>query len=438
MNINNSLLKLVNMQDVLTLLDFHVVLNGNQCILYHVPTGTVWKVDYTDFEQARVVTTINDLISCVSKYPSISERIYSEAFKWKPSSKIALVVTTSCNMSCDYCYASQGNYGLLEENMSKQMALKAIEKLENAFGTTDWVQFFGGEPVLNFDVIKSVVEVLRERHSTLRFSINTNGSLITEEIARFLGNSMSDIYVSLDGPPEIHDLHRKFRGDFGSWGAVMKGVRKLRSHLKKDSKLVVEATYTKEHIEKGYSISDLWNYLVNECGFDDAQVVWASYSAAEDFDDVQWSKIGESVSQFAKTCNDKPVETSTLAERLMKFSKDYHCHTQPCTAGLSSLTVTPSGDVYPCFQLIKKDLWMGNVLEDPFPDRHFRSVWQRLLLNSKLACKECSLCWLRYICTSCLGKRYTLNGDIGRTMPKECEVHKKVSEQILKLIANKL
>jgi len=436
MEANERILDLSDPVDLLRLFDFHVVERGNHYVLYHAQTGTLWTAEKRDFRHAKISATITDLLRNVSKKAPTIGKAYQNIRECRPSSKITLIVTTACNMKCSYCYASQGNYGLAEENMSRDVAIRAIDRLESVFGKTDWIQFFGGEPLLNADVIKFVVEHLKKRHSDASFSINTNGTIVTEEIARFLGENMKTIYVSVDGPPDIHDLHRRFRRDARSWAVIMKNLRKLKEHLGKDAELLAEATYTREHLQKGYSIVALREYFVNEMGFDDAQIVWASYPSSKDFEDLEWSKIEKLTTEFIEVCLNKSIHTSVLNERRMMFSKDHPCRLQPCTAGLFTLTVIPNGNIYPCFQLVKDDLLMGNILDDFFPDRRFRSVWKTLLHNSRFKCKECYSCWLRNVCTSCLGKRYTLNGNIHETIPRECELNRKIGEQIIERIAD--
>lgn len=425
----------IELDELLRTFGFHVLKKDNQYILYHVFTGTLWKVDYEDFERAHASLTINNLLKYVSKRSTITKNVYKNALKYKPSSKVTLVVTTLCNMGCDYCYAYQGDYGLLKENMSKHTAKCAIDKLERVFGRTNWIQFFGGEPLLNFDTIQFVVKYLKRRRSKVKFTINTNGSFITDSIARFLGENFTQIYVSIDGPQEIHDMHRKFRSGKGSWDIITRNIRKLRKYLGKDTMLLAEVTFTREHLEKNYSMIKLRDYLINDLGFHDAYIAWASYPPTNDFDASQWSTLEKIISEFIEMCFNNSIETLTSNEWKAMFSGKYFYHLQPCTAGLTTLTITPNGDVYPCFQLIKENLKMGNVLDVSFPDNHFKFIWKKLFLNSKLTSKQCCSCWLRYLCKSCLGKRWMFSGDIYKANPYECELRKKIIEQVIKLIA---
>jgi uncharacterized protein len=431
----NKIFDLIELNDLLEVLGFHVIKQGSHRILYHISTGTLWKVDDEDFKRKHISFTIDTLLKRISKKIQYDKKIYKNTLRYKPSSKIALVITTLCNMSCDYCYASQGNYELLEENMSKDIAKCAINKLESSFGRTHWIQFFGGEPLLNFDIIQFIVKYLRRRRAKVKFTINTNGSVMTDDMARFLGENFAEIYVSIDGPQEIHDVHRKFRDNRGSWEIVTRNIKKLRRYLSKDTKLLAEVTFTKEHLEKNYSITELWNYLINNMGFHDAYIVWASYPPDNDFEEFQWLTLEKLISEFIEICFNKSIETSILNEWKMMLSKKYFCHLQPCTAGLTTLTITPNGDVYPCFQLIKEDLKMGNVLDVSFPDDRFKFVCKTLLLNSKLTSSPCCNCWLRNLCKYCLGKRYMFSGNIYESNPHECKLRKKMIEQVVKFIA---
>jgi len=399
---------------------YEIYSHGDISFVYHSPTGTVWKVD--DF-------SLNNLMELISKVEKKKYAMDSGiSCNASPSDKVALITSTECNMKCAYCYAGGGTYDLPSFRMSPSSALFYLDRIQDIFGDIKWIQFFGGEPLMTPDTIKRVVETYAERE--VLFTINTNGTLITYDVAEYLVKSMNAIYISLDGPPPVHNVNRKLLNGGSTFHIVRRGVENLKK-LRTDGKptLIAEATYTRQHLHSGLTIIDLWKYLVHEIGFDDAYITWAMYPPADDFTEDEWVKIREYMDDFTRWLAENDVKSVMLAEVSGLLGDVLRPH--PCGAGISSLCITPDGSVYPCYQLINEEFYMGCIKEDEFPNHRFFRVYSRLLMNLKIFNNGCRKCELMYTCVDCLGRRYVSNRSIQQPVNRECEIKRSIMKALI-------
>ncbi|MEM3493943.1 MAG: radical SAM protein, partial [Thermoplasmata archaeon] len=176
---------------ILASLEFHVLGYSKEfVVIYHGPTVSLWKVEPEDFKNPEKL--VENLVE------KIKGRTQAITHKWKnckftPTEKITLLISTTCNMKCRYCYAN-GNFGLREEIMLPEKAVKYIEKVRKCFGEIKMVQFFGGEPLLGFDTIKAVIEYLNNTsRNNVHYIVNTNGTIMNEDIAKYLCENFTEI-----------------------------------------------------------------------------------------------------------------------------------------------------------------------------------------------------------------------------------------------------
>ncbi|MEM3415599.1 MAG: radical SAM protein [Saccharolobus sp.] len=411
---------------ILTELGFHVLDQSEQfVVVYHAPTVSLWKVEPEDFKNPEKL--IEKLVE------KINGKIHVISHKWKncrftPTEKITLLISTTCNMKCRYCYAN-GNFGLKEEIMLPENAVKYIEKVRKCFGEIKMLQFFGGEPLLSFATIKTVVEYLNNTsRNNVHYIVNTNGTIMNEDIAKYLCENFAEIFISVDGPPHIHDKNRIFKNNEGTWEKICMNLKILQKARKdRKCKIIAEATYTKIAFENGFTPLDILKYLTSELGFDDAYVVpeWHKEKTFQDED-----KLTEEYFDVVRY----RYNSLTSTELFSHFSPE-NCKFHFCTAGLSTITITPPGDVYPCFWLIDEKFRMGNVNGD-FPSKEFFDIQQLFWSNGKELNKKCSHCVLVNTCTQCLGKRFARFGNITDTINEECERSKNIFQKFALLLGN--
>ncbi|WP_297071373.1 radical SAM/SPASM domain-containing protein [Thermococcus sp.] len=393
-------------------------------LVFHVGTHSFWWVDDLENE-------INLLFQSIEEYKRNNKGNLELDLNRDPKNistfgKLTLISANSCNLACRYCYADEGGYSFAPKVMDPHTAINIVGKIITTFGEIPWIQFFGGEPLLGYTTIKAVVETFKD----IDYTINTNGVLINDRISEFLKKNMKEIYISLDGPKEINDVNRVFKNGRGSFIYVEKGLKKLQS-APGDAKIIAEATYTREHLRTGISMVEIYEYLTEELGFDDAYITWAMYPPERAFTGKEWEFIINQYVELIKytmSRNSKALLSSEVTGILYPIKKIY-----PCTAGLSTITVMPTGDVYPCYLLIEQKFWMGNVLSNQFPGPEFFKVRNLIeTLTNKIKHPKCGSCILKYACVDCIGKRLHQMGDVYLVNPRECQLKREMFTTIAK------
>ena len=312
--------------------------------------------------------SIMEIVSNTNKLNNENKYIDS-SFNWDNSelSLLRLIITTRCNMNCAYCYADQGNYGEDIKNMSCDTAIKAVNYLLKKYRKIREVSFFGGEPLLNFNLIKNVVSHINNICSKCdtKFSIVTNGTIFNNEIIDYFNANNIMLTISLDSANEyINDYNRKFYDGRGTYSTVSKNIMKAIKNL--DRIPVIEITYTKKHEQEGYSKADVLKSLYDQFGLkfyifnreDSYNNLW-SHLSKEDYL-KEFESCLSLYLEFGIISRDLATFFSSLYER--NGSKNF------CNAGFGQLSIIPNGDVYPCqmfaaeHHLIdKKSFLLGNI-----------------------------------------------------------------------------
>jgi len=366
---------------------------GDGMILYHILNGRLLYLDknetkiYIDKENPDK-EFLNDIYSYLDhKRIQIKRPVYSAV-------KLTLLVSHGCNLACSYCSVSEMN----QENrlMSMAVARRAVE----IFGPdSNNIFFFGGEPLLNKKLIKEVVSFTKKNLlNKPRFAIQTNATLLTSDFVKYLKENNFAVTISLDGPgPDL----RLFPSRTGSRDIVLKKIGLLRQERIPFS---IEATYTSEHLKNKISLVDLFEYLIS-LGAESVHIMPVAgdnYGAIRD----------EQLNDLALECNElishivnkegvKGLSKLFLARNIMdRFNKGRN---DICFAGVGSIVVDATGNVYPCQHMMETGFFMGNVMSDRFPNERFDSVRRKLIETTKDTVEPCRSCWARYLCPGCYG-----------------------------------
>ena len=290
-----------------------------------------------------------------------------------PVKSMCLNISHDCNLRCEYCFAAKGDFGTGRELMSFDIAKKAIDFLIEKSGNRHnlEVDFFGGEPLMNFDVVKKTVEYARsiekEHDKNFRFTITTNGLLLTDDKIDFINREMSNVVLSLDGRKEVNDKLRVSPNGSGSYDVIVPKYQKLVAE-RGDKDYYVRGTFTKNNLDFTKDIIKM-----SELGFDQLSIEPV----------VSDTKLDYSIKK-----EDLPrvfEEYETLAKEMIKRKKSGKCFNffhfmidldqgpcaikrlRGCSCGNEYIAVTPNGDVYPCHQFVGNEQWkMGNVVENSF------------------------------------------------------------------------
>lgn len=347
-----------------------------------------------------------------------------------PIKAMCLHIAHDCNLRCKYCFASTGDFGVGRKLMDYDTGKAAIDFLLEKSGNRKNLEldFFGGEPLMNFDVVKKVVEYARKKEKefgkTFRFTITTNGILLTDDKIDFINKEMSNVVLSIDGRKEINDRMRVRVDGTGSYDAIIDKYISLVSRRDKSKDYYVRGTYTKYNLDFSNDVIHLY-----ERGFDQVSVepVMGSETepyviTEEDLDkindeyDILVDKLSEirenggfcNFFHFMLDLNQGPCAIKRL---------------RGCGSGNEYVAVTPEGDIYPCHQFVGIEKFkMGNLHDKTF-DMSIKNMFARTHIYAKEDCKDC---WAKFYCSGgCNANNYLYEGDILKPHKLSCKIQKK-------------
>ena len=345
---------------------------------------------------------------------------------------LCLHIAHTCNLNCDYCFASQGKYHGERAVMSFEVGKRALDFLVENSGTRRnlEVDFFGGEPLMNFDVVKKLVAYARsiekEKNKKFRFTLTTNGILIDEDVIDFANREMSNVVLSLDGRKEIHDRHRVDYAGNGSWERIVPKFKRL-VESRGGKNYYMRGTFTHENPDFLEDIKVMLDLGFTELSME--PVVCAEGDPAE------------------LTREDLPVvldQYEKLAELMIEREREgrpftfYHymidltggpCiykRISGCGSGTEYMAVTPWGDLYPCHQFVGEEKYrLGDIYEgvtNTAAQREFSEC-------NVYARPECRDCWARLYCSGgCAANAYHSTGSVTGVYKYGCELFKKRME----------
>ncbi|MBA4175499.1 MAG: hypothetical protein C0505_02900 [Leptothrix sp. (in: Bacteria)] len=334
--------------------------------------------------------------------------------------RLTLAVSNSCNLRCSYCYAQTGRYyskkGLL---MSRDVMHVALDRAARSYSRIEHVNFFGGEPTLNVEVIDSAcahVGDLYERGELLyrpSFGTATNGYALSPTVLGLLQRHNFSVTLSLDGPREIHDAKRRTPAGRGTYDAVAANAHRL---LRMGLAVEFECTYTNEHLRRGMSIVDLMDFFHSEfgCGTLHCQIVSAAPSSSEFVPLPAGVRLlGDAIDASLANLATGTRKTISLAVRMLRSLSSGVPIRNYCPAGRREITVNADGGVYACFMLMQtREHSLGSVVNAPggqdgkvnrTQGAAASLVHQEILLQDKYTNPACQRCWAQPLCYGCLG-----------------------------------
>lgn len=352
---------------------------------------------------------------------------------------LCLHIAHDCNLACKYCFADEGEYHGKRELMSYEVGRKALDFLVANSGsrTNLEVDFFGGEPLMNFEVVKQLVKYGRSleepNNKKFRFTLTTNGVLLDDDILEFANKEMSNLVLSLDGRKEVHDLMRPRRGGQGSYDTVVPKFIKA-AESRNQMNYYVRGTYTRNNLDFAKDVIHM-----ADLGFEQISVepVVAdkseSYAIREEDIDTLIKQYDELTAEMIKRKKEgKPfnffhfmIDLSggpCVAKRL-----------SGCGSGTEYLAVSPSGELYPCHQFMgMKDFLLGNVDEGVIRT----DIRDEFKLCNVYAKEKCKNCFAKFYCSGgCAANSYNFSGSINGTYEIGCELQKKRIECAIALKA---
>jgi len=341
-----------------------------------------------------------------------------------PVTNLKLNVAQDCNLRCRYCIVEQGSFGLQRQRMSRKVARQAVDFLlrESGEATHCTLNFWGGEPMLNFAVIKDAVIYSQEQAARcgkqMNYSLLTNGTLFNDENIAFIKEHGIRVQVSLDGPPAVHDLLRSTASGRGSYDIIATNLPRLLADYAPH--VVIRATITR------YSppASEIFDHLA---GFG-AGLVSLQYVMGDDenyaLDQLAREQLKAEYTKLAQRFLAGAPESDFSAAGLFTPYIAYFCSGRKrriyCGAGTGLLGASASGGLYPCGSLTEREEYrLGHVATGL--DREKLAQWHSCLdVDHKPLCRDC---WARYICGGvCLSSAINFRGTPHHPLESECDL----------------
>lgn len=385
--------------------------------------------------------TSQDVLDCIEDVKGLENagKLYTPdtyegmAFDFKNRNTVVkalcLHVAHTCNLNCSYCFASQGKYHGERALMSFEVGKRALDFLIENSGTRRnlEVDFFGGEPLMNWDVVKELVAYARVQekiyNKNFRFTLTTNGVLIDDDVIDFSNREMSNVVLSLDGRQDVHD---RLRVDYMGRGSYDLIVPKFQEFVKRrgDKSYYMRGTFTHNNVDFTNDI-----FHMADLGFKELSM-----------EPVVCSPDDPS----ALTAEDLPVlfeQYEILAKEMLKRKKEgngftfYHymldlthgpCiykRISGCGSGTEYMAVTPTGELYPCHQFVGDTKYLLGNIWDGVTNKEVQNEFK---LCNAYARPECNDCWAKLYCSGgCAANSYHASGKITGIYEYGCELFKK-------------
>ena len=354
---------------------------------------------------------------------------FAGMLKDAPVKSMCLNVAHDCNLRCEYCFAAKGDFGRGRMLMPFEVGKRAIDFLiEKSQGRHNLeVDFFGGEPLMNFGVVRQVVDYARsieKRHNkNFRFTITTNGILLTDDKIEYINREMSNVVLSLDGRREVNDLLRVSADGSGSYDRIVPKYQKFVAG-RGDKDYYVRGTFTKHNLDFTDDVLHM-----AELGFDQISIepvvsdVKLDYSIKEE----DLPAVFREYERLANVMIDRKKQGKGF--NFFHFMIDLDqgpCaikRLRGCGCGNEYVAVTPEGDIFPCHQFVGDDRWkMGSVL-----DGTFRTDTKETFAKSNVYAKcDCRNCWAKFYCSGgCCANSWQYEGDLLKPHSISCKLEKK-------------
>ncbi len=436
---------------------------GGYNIVLDVCSGAVHAVDeiayniigmFEENDRESIITAIKE------KYPTVEksdiEECYAQVESLKASGKLfapdtfkpmagtlkektagvvkalCIHIAHTCNLNCAYCFASQGKYHGERAMMSFEVGKAALDFLVENSGTRRnlEVDFFGGEPLMNFDVVKQLVAYARsiekEKGKNFRFTLTTNGLLIDDDVIDFANREMSNVVLSLDGRKEIHDRYRVDYAGNGSFDRIVPKFKKLVD-ARGGKNYYMRGTFTHANPDFLNDIKVMLDLGFNELSME--PVVCAPGDESE-LTEADKQIVFDQYEELAKLMlqRDKEGKPFTFYHYMIDLTGGpcIYKRISGCGSGTEYMAVTPWGDLYPCHQFVGDEKFLlGNV----FDGVNNKEIQDEFMACNVYAREECRDCWARLYCSGgCAANAYHATGSVKGIYKYGCDLFRKRME----------
>ena len=389
--------------------------------------------EYSEEELIEVYGELLELQKAGQLFSEDDYERFTDMMKGAPIKSMCLHISHDCNLRCKYCFASTGDFGKGRKLMPVETGKKAIDFLLTHSGNRHNLEldFFGGEPLMNWDAVKEIVDYARskeeEYNKKFRFTVTTNGVLLDDESIDYINKEMKNVVLSLDGRKCVNDNMRLTINGKGSYDIFVPKFQKLvEKRLQSDNKeYYARGTFTKNNLDFAEDVY----HIADDLGFDQLSVE---------------PVIADPSEPYAITEEDLPTifaEYEKLATEMIRRKKEGRCFNffhfmidldqgpcaikrlRGCGCGNEYVSVTPDGDIYPCHQFVGNDEWKMGNLDDGTLDTEMKDKFACSNIYTKEGCKDC---WCKFYCSGgCNANNYSFNKDINKPVKLSCEMERK-------------
>ena len=372
--------------------------------------------------------------------PDIYEEMAENLHKREPVIKaLCMHIAHDCNLKCTYCFAGEGEYKGARSLMSAEVGKKAIDFiLANSGNRRNLeIDFFGGEPLMNFDVVKEIVAYGREKEASfgknIRFTLTTNGLLLDDEKIEYINEVMDNVVLSIDGRKHINDKMRPNISGGGSYDIITPKFKKL-AETRKDKPFYFRGTFTRENLDFSKDILHL-----ADLGFSQISVepVVSDPGLPYSLQDSDYDKICAEYEELAV------IMTKRKDFNFFHFMIDLTggpCATKRlvgCGAGSEYLAITPEGELYPCHQFVGDKNFQLGTIDEGIVNHDLYKDFEGINVYSKEDCKNC---FGKFYCSGgCAANGYLNKGDIKANYDLGCKLQlKRIECAIMLKVANEV
>lgn len=386
---------------------------------------------YPETEVEEALDEVQMLVDNEELFTKDTYENYIMDFKKRPTvvKALCLHIAHDCNLACQYCFAEEGEYHGRRALMSFEVGKKALDFLIANSGNRRnlEVDFFGGEPLMNWQVVKDLVAYGREQEKLhdkkFRFTLTTNGVLLNDEVIEFCNREMGNVVLSIDGRKEVHDKMRPFRKGAGSYDLIVPKFQQFAESRHQD-KYYVRGTFTHYNLDFSEDVLHL-----ADLGFKQISVepVVAEPKEPYAIREEDLPKLFEEYDKLAV----EMIRRHKSGEDFNFFHFMIDLEGGPCVAkrlsgcgsGTEYLAVTPWGDFYPCHQFVGNEKFLLGNVDEGILNTDIRDEFKCCNVYAKEKCRKC---FARFYCSGgCAANAYNFSGDICGAYDIGCELQKK-------------
>ena len=390
------------------------------------------KSSYNEDEIRECISEVKELVEDGQLFTEDIYEPFVEKFKEKRQTVVkalCLHIAHDCNLACKYCFAEEGEYHGRRALMSFEVGKKALDFLVANSGNRVnlEVDFFGGEPLMNWDVVKQLVAYGRSlekpNNKKFRFTLTTNGVLLNDEVMEFVNKEMSNVVLSLDGRKEVNDRMRPFRTGKGSYDLIVPKFQKL-AESRNQTNYYIRGTFTRNNLDFSEDVKHF-----ADLGFKQMSIE-PVVGPEEDPYSIREQDLPQIMEEYDKLALEyidryKKGNGFNFFHFMIDLTQGpcVYKRLSGCGSGTEYLAVTPWGDFYPCHQFVgNEDFLMGNVDEGIIKPEIVKEFG-----NCNVYSKEkCKNCFAKFYCSGgCAANSYNFHGTINDAYDIGCEMQRK-------------